>query len=664
MEDEDYYLNQNICQECGLYLIIDSYETKSDSEKLFIKLTCQNLEHTKKYEFIFDDYYNNLIKEKLHNICKCTICKNIIKNNKIPYYCYDCKKIICSGCIINMHTKDHNIYQFNDLKNKCLIHYNNNKNDFLYYCFLCKRNMCKYCYKEDLNHERSIQSIDNLRIINQNNIKMIQEEKENLLKKIKNLEYQIFFKDLLIKENSNNFNLFNIYNIERNSIPNINISSDKVKIEKVEKNNKEDNSLKKEINNKENKYINIIYHNQNLKDNEGHFVIKECERIQNLINGNVILTNDISKLNLVLQYLLKIRTKSKFVLIVNGWCAEDVYNFINNNNYSSLFINACIFTSKIAKHQETKNQYSHFYKNICDTKKGLKEYIKSCFQNNNEKFIFNSLINIDSYDKNYFLLHKELSLFYGDESENSFFSNFSNIKKYINENFEKKIKDSLINCFMIFLELNKKNYEKIISVYLENYYFSKYLNLLLNQKDLSLFKMFGYFTGNLMYCLVQYGKKWKKGVIIKKTFYWGTELNIIELLEYFKNRNKKITFPFFLSITTKKELAEICAKRNINYKKRKEKYLFSVIMKIDYLLNDEYEPSVFELKDLSQFKDEEEYILLPFTFLKLNKFIIDSDKFTADLELEIIGKKVIFENIIKESGKMIYDSDLNIMIVK
>ena len=148
-----------------------------------------------------------------------------------------------------------------------------------------------------------------------------------------------------------------------------------------------------------------------------------------------------------------------------------------------------------------------------------------------------------------------------------------------------------------------------------------------------------------MYSLVKYGECNNKIVNTVKNFYTGTELNIIEVLEFLKNREKqfKIAFPYFLSMTTKKDLAELCSKRNINYNKRKQRNLFSVVMKIDYSLDDKYEPCAFELKDLSQNKDEEEYILLPFTFMKVNKVIIDSDKLIADIELEVIGKKKALE---------------------
>ena len=164
-----------------------------------------------------------------------------------------------------------------------------------------------------------------------------------------------------------------------------------------------------------------------------------------------------------------------------------------------------------------------------------------------------------------------------------------------------------------------------------------------------------------MHSLVEYGSKNKKGINKGAIFYKGVQLPIIDLLEFLKNRGLRITFTKFITLTNRKEFAQIMSKRNLSDKERKKKELYSVIMKIDYLYDDGYEPCVFDLKELAQYPDEEEYILLPFTFLQLKKIAIDSNQFTADMELSIIGKKEILENKIKESHNIYFDKENNIM---
>ena len=143
------------------------------------------------------------------------------------------------------------------------------------------------------------------------------------------------------------------------------------------------------------------------------------------------------------------------------------------------------------------------------------------------------------------------------------------------------------------------------------------------------------------------------------------KLNIFEVLELLKNRNLEITFPYFFSMVNKKEFVEISSKRNISSKERKAKEYYSVIMTIKYSYDSGYEPCIINLKDLMQYPDEEEkFILLPFTFLELTAIEIDSNKYTANVELEIIGKKEILEYKIKESKTIEFDKNQIIMFSK
>ena len=201
------------------------------------------------------------------------------------------------------------------------------------------------------------------------------------------------------------------------------------------------------------------------------------------------------------------------------------------------------------------------------------------------------------------------------------------------------MKNNIIKDFEIFSELKNKNYEKIIKYYLNNYNFAKIINLLLDKKDISIYKTIGYFAGNLMHCLEEYGKKMKKGVKSNKTFFSGIQLNIIDVLQYYRNKESSISFPYFLSMTTKKELAEKASKRNIPDDERKKKGIFSVILQIEYLCENNEQPCAFELKDLSPNPEEDEFILLPFIFMEVKSVDINSNKFIVDITLQIKQNK-------------------------
>ena len=647
MDDKENILDKYICQECGLPFILYSYETidnNKDSEKIYISLFCRNPEHKEIKKYNFEDYYDNIIKNNNKKTCKCSSCNKFIKYDKTPNYCYSCQKIICSDCINNCKIKGHNnIFKYDDLlkNNKCFIHLGN---DNIYYCLECKKMMCQICFT---NHNQNINyhSINTLKSFYLNNFFKIQEQ-EKIIKSIKKLENRRNFNEFLMKENKN-FNSFNnnINNNEKNLFTNI--------------------SEQKDI---DNIPINVIYHDGNLdkpkfRDN----IIKDSRKIQKDTNGTLINTQNLDELKLLLQFIEKNKSKSKFILIVNGWAAQEIVDFIKNNNYRNYFISACIYTKQKQKYILIKDKNSDFIEKIYINVPNIVTFIKSSFFNNsylyNEKLNINAIINYDTYKDFYNFLHKELSRHYGDETEKVFSDNFLIIKEYIEkEQFPNKKK--LINDFNIFSELKNKNYGAIIKNFLNNYYFEKCLFFLLNTKEIDIYKKIGFFAGNLMHCIVEYGKSTKKAVNTPKTFYSGMHLNIIEILEFLKNQKREITFPYFLSMTTKKEFVETKFKEKISDKERKEKSLFLVVFKIEYSYNEEYEPCCFELKDLSQYPEEEEYIVLPFTFYILDNIIIDCNKFISEIDLKIIGKKEILENKIKDSKEIEYDKILNIMKIK
>ena len=108
------------------------------------------------------------------------------------------------------------------------------------------------------------------------------------------------------------------------------------------------------------------------------------------------------------------------------------------------------------------------------------------------------------------------------------------------------------------------------------------------------------------------------------------------------------------------------SKRNMEVQERKEKQFYSVILKLDYLYDDGYKPSIIDIRDLQPYPNDENYIILPFTFFILKKINIDSDKYLADIELDIIGKNESLESQIKNDDKKVldFDKENHIMFLK
>ncbi len=410
--------------------------------------------------------------------------------------------------------------------------------------------------------------------------------------------------------------------------------------------------------------INIIYHDENIKF-EGKGIVDDCYKIQNELKCTLILCNDLNNLNLLIKYIFKTNSKCKFFLIVNGSSAENVINYINKNKYKPLFITSCIYTKNKDKYVNIKRKFPDFVGDICVKKKEIINFINdyaSKMKEYNEFFHLNTLINFYNYKDNYLYLHKQISVLYGEDSEKYYTHYFSKIKELTQkEKFSDEIKNEIIKCFEEFSFKNKDNYEKKIITFLKYDSFSNYLNKLLMTKDFLIYNDIGYFASNLINSIVEYGKKERKGIDEGKIFYSGMQLDVVDVLEFLKNRNYAITFPYFLRMATNKKSEELMYIKNSD-KKEKEKY--SVIMQIDYLYDDGFEPCAFDLRELAQYPDEEEYILLPFTFLHLKKITIDSIKLIADIHLQIIGKEEILEYQIKQGKSIEFDKDKNILFAK
>ena len=181
------------------------------------------------------------------------------------------------------------------------------------------------------------------------------------------------------------------------------------------------------------------------------------------------------------------------------------------------------------------------------------------------------------------------------------------------------------------------------------------LNHLLIKKEKEDIAQISYFAGNLMYRIVEYGFNEKKGITSGAELYKGMQLDIINLFEYIKNENFLISFSHFMTITSKKELAELNSQRNIPLDFRKNKNLFSVMITIHYLHDEGFIPSIFDISDLISYPDEEEYIVLPFTFFKLKKVTINESKMNVDIEMNVIGKLEILEEKVKLGKKLVFN---------
>ena len=89
--------------------------------------------------------------------------------------------------------------------------------------------------------------------------------------------------------------------------------------------------------------------------------------------------------------------------------------------------------------------------------------------------------------------------------------------------------------------------------------------------------------------------------------------------------------------------------------------MFSVILTITNKYKTGWVPIAINVRNISEYPTEEERIFQPFTFYKVNKVDINSDKYIADIDLETIGRKSILEEELKKGGKIRYNLKEGIM---
>jgi hypothetical protein len=245
------------------------------------------------------------------------------------------KKLIIKFNCPNPDHKKINI-DFEDFKK--LINYNLNNN--------CK---CMLCQKIVENDKTKNYCYDCQKIIC-----LGCKEKHNIHNNL--CEYK-YYKNKYLKHNYNNVDYSSSEHIN-DIISNVNFIDEKDEKDlssqmndinimncNIYENDIRDNSLIKTNNEK---YINIIYHDVNLVK---HFkgIVDDCNFFESEINGSIILTNNLTNLHLVLETILKNKSKSKFFLIVNGGSAKDTINKIIEYNYKSLFLGAFIYTIRKKK---------------------------------------------------------------------------------------------------------------------------------------------------------------------------------------------------------------------------------------------------------------------------------------------------------------------------
>ena len=409
----------------------------------------------------------------------------------------------------------------------------------------------------------------------------------------------------------------------------------------------------------------FIYHDENYEKFSG-VINEDAIEFRKYTNGTFIFSNCEDSFKLIINGIKNSNQNNniKFLLITTGSTFEKVYNILDQEKCLELISKACIYCMEKSKHIGKLQKYPNFVQAVYTTQEEVDYFIEENSSENNKIFEVLKLVTYKDYIKEYYILHNIISQNYKNYSynlcEESFNTAIDLLRNFIEaEKYQVKEKDLFLG-----LETFRTNDgEKIIKEYTkaasEPIY--KHLNNWLLSLNNKTYEKVGYFIGELMYKLNEYGIKnnlgYKKNETIK--LYRGIYINYLDALSYQIHKGKKICFQTFLSTSEKEEKAKNFSKENcLTKEERKEKLNFSMLMEIEHCWKEGLYPLCFDIKSISDFPKEKEYLFHPFTFFKITEFSVDYENYLIKMKIKTINKKEILESKINEgNNRIIYNKE-------
>ena len=420
------------------------------------------------------------------------------------------------------------------------------------------------------------------------------------------------------------------------------------------------------------KSANILYYDENIEKhlNEIH---KDAILFERNTPGTFILCTNISSMLLVLEeinfYYSKYDKRVVFNLIVTGSKYQKVMNCLINNKYDHLFQNICIYCLKIENYLNFM-KINNKVKGVYNAPKDVIKFIEDISSEEIREYPLIKIISYFDYRDKYHERHEKISEFYGNITKETYENNRKKLEKYINSKEEKDLKikinkNKLIDSFKTFdikADLKQLNI-LIIHEYTKNTFYSP-LNNLLRNFDKEIYEVIAYYTARLMYALncqaIESNSFFSKNL----TVYRGESVKYINILPFERLKNKIILFSAFTSTSKDPSIAEDFSKRKKSKEIFETQRKFSVIYKIKNYGKKNCIPCGIDIENISKYGYEKEILYQPFSFYRVQNVIINHEKYTADIDLELIPKMEILEEEIRKGKKVIYDEENKMMTIE
>lgn len=417
------------------------------------------------------------------------------------------------------------------------------------------------------------------------------------------------------------------------------------------------------------KIANILYYDENV---EKHLddIHNDSDYLERKTPGAFILCTNILSLKFVMEeikYKNKSNPRTLFNLIVTGSKFQKVMDFLKENKYENYFQNICIYCMNVEKYSNLSKKYNKIKGIYVNTNQVIK-FIEEVSSDKTKPFEIVKIVSYFDYKDKYYDRHEQISKFYGNLTKETYNEYSKKMEKYINSKDEKDLrigKEKLIKSFETFdLTQDLENLHKlIIYEYTRNTYYSN-LNKWLSAFSAEAYEIISYYTARLMYALNSYALKSNLFYNKDKILYRGTKATYIALLPYERLKGKIILFSAFTSISEDISTAIFFSSREKIRELYEAKKYFSVIFKIKNYFKNNCISCGINIQSISKYEEEKEILFQPFSFYFVRNVKFDYKKYTVDIDLEIIPKKEIFEEKIRNGGKVIYDKETNLMVIE
>jgi hypothetical protein len=442
------------------------------------------------------------------------------------------------------------------------------------------------------------------------------------------------------------------------------------------------------LNNREEFKINLIYFDsQFTKENKSYDYYKKFKI--NVVGG-FYASDEIDIFKKYLEEINKLKKVPPYVVVTYEKNFDDIYNAC----LKYTFIKEIIMIDRFKKSEKYLISHKKLLKHISKGYDDLIDYLKKMgdmtsnwnsvlrFFSSSRIFTSNEIqmnrqlstcpiISAYEYDQLYYLVHRAYAHFFTNDSgrKNPKYEkwptfddlNFKKLKEFLNDldSDTPEIKKKLLEEFTK-LNKSKRFTEDAITAYTGETFFCYLLNRVMRNFEKGLIKL-AYYFGPFLFGLNKYALEHPEKCINEDTvLYRKIRVNPLDKYAYKLSVGHIICFPSITSTSimdNKFNPTKLSMNINANpFKNKTEETKKSDMIDIDMIIHYKHSEGNItpglDIQNLSKSKCENERILLPFTFLRLNSISEKPDKDKGYIfDMQIINRKKIIEYDLKEGKK-------------